>query len=133
ATGEEAGLVHEVRGDVEDQAGHPRPDRERDEQGMHRMTVRSREHGHGPLGLTQRTHHGCPPISPIIFSVISTVSQATWQISQAAIVLSHGVRRYRGSVSNEAETLSAVAVLSDDLRRRMYAFIRKAGRPVTRD
>lgn len=49
------------------------------------------------------------------------------------MVLSHGVRRYRGSVSSEAETLSAVAVLSDDLRRRMYAFIRKAGRPVTRD
>ncbi|WP_155360474.1 helix-turn-helix transcriptional regulator [Acrocarpospora macrocephala] len=30
-------------------------------------------------------------------------------------------------------TLEAVAVLSDDLRRRMYEFIRRSGRPVTRD
>lgn len=49
------------------------------------------------------------------------------------MVLSHAVRRYRGRVSSEAQTLSAVAALSDDLRRRMYAFIRKAGHPVTRD
>ncbi|GAA0424403.1 ArsR family transcriptional regulator [Acrocarpospora corrugata] len=33
----------------------------------------------------------------------------------------------------DPEALEAVAVLSDDLRRRMYAFIRRAGRPVTRD
>ncbi len=36
-------------------------------------------------------------------------------------------------MSSDAQTLSAVAVLSDDLRRRMYAFIRRAGHPVTRD
>jgi predicted ArsR family transcriptional regulator len=29
--------------------------------------------------------------------------------------------------------LAAIAVLADDLRRRMYLFIRQAGRPVTRD
>lgn len=32
-----------------------------------------------------------------------------------------------------ASAIEAVAVLSDDLRQRMYAFIRRAGRPVTRD
>jgi predicted ArsR family transcriptional regulator len=49
------------------------------------------------------------------------------------MVLSHAVRRYRERVSSEARALGAVAVLSDDLRRRMYAFIRRAGHPVTRD
>jgi predicted ArsR family transcriptional regulator len=33
----------------------------------------------------------------------------------------------------DPSTLEAVAVLSDDLRRRMYEFIRRSGRPVTRD
>lgn len=37
------------------------------------------------------------------------------------------------SVTSDAATLSAVAVLADDLRRRMYTFIRQAGRPVSRD
>jgi predicted ArsR family transcriptional regulator len=36
-------------------------------------------------------------------------------------------------VTSDAATLSAVAVLADDLRRRMYAFIRRADGPVTRD
>ena len=36
-------------------------------------------------------------------------------------------------MTTDAATIAAVAVLSDDLRRRMYAFIRKAGHPVTRD
>jgi predicted ArsR family transcriptional regulator len=31
------------------------------------------------------------------------------------------------------EAIAAVAALSDDLRRRMYGFIRRAGHPVTRD
>lgn len=35
--------------------------------------------------------------------------------------------------SVDASAIEAVAVLSDDLRQRMYAFIRRAGRPVTRD
>lgn len=33
----------------------------------------------------------------------------------------------------DAEAIATVAALSDDLRRRMYGFIRRAGRPVTRD
>jgi predicted ArsR family transcriptional regulator len=36
-------------------------------------------------------------------------------------------------VRADPETLSAVAVLADDLRRRMYEFIRRADDPVTRD
>jgi predicted ArsR family transcriptional regulator len=36
-------------------------------------------------------------------------------------------------VTSDAATLSVVAVLADDLRRRMYAFIRRADGPVTRD
>jgi predicted ArsR family transcriptional regulator len=36
-------------------------------------------------------------------------------------------------VTSDASTIAAVAVLDDDLRRRMYAFIRRADRPVTRD
>ena len=36
-------------------------------------------------------------------------------------------------MTSDASTIAAVAVLSDDLRRRMYGFIRRAGRPVTRD
>jgi predicted ArsR family transcriptional regulator len=36
-------------------------------------------------------------------------------------------------MASEAGTLSAAAVLADDLRRRMYAFIRRADGPVTRD
>jgi predicted ArsR family transcriptional regulator len=36
-------------------------------------------------------------------------------------------------VTEESSAIEAVAVLSDDLRQRMYAFIRRAGRPVTRD
>jgi predicted ArsR family transcriptional regulator len=35
--------------------------------------------------------------------------------------------------SQEAGAIAAVAALADDLRRRMYAFIRDAGAPVTRD
>jgi predicted ArsR family transcriptional regulator len=38
-----------------------------------------------------------------------------------------------GRVTTAAETIAAVAVLSDDLRRRMYSYIRRAGHPVTRD
>jgi predicted ArsR family transcriptional regulator len=49
------------------------------------------------------------------------------------IVLSHADRRYRGWVTSDVSTLAAVAVLSDELRRRMYVFIRRAGHPVTRD
>src|SRR5438067_11753201 len=37
------------------------------------------------------------------------------------------------SVSSDPQALSAVAVLADDLRRRMYTFIRRAPGPVTRD
>jgi predicted ArsR family transcriptional regulator len=37
------------------------------------------------------------------------------------------------SVSAHPESLSAVAVLADDLRRRTYAYIRRADGPVTRD
>ena len=37
------------------------------------------------------------------------------------------------SVSSRPEPLAAVAVLADDLRRRMYAYIRRADGPVTRD
>jgi predicted ArsR family transcriptional regulator len=37
------------------------------------------------------------------------------------------------SVSSDPQALSAVAVLADDLRRRMYEFIRRADGPVTRD
>lgn len=36
-------------------------------------------------------------------------------------------------VTSDASTIAAVAVLDDDLRRRMYAFIRRSDRPVTRD
>jgi predicted ArsR family transcriptional regulator len=36
-------------------------------------------------------------------------------------------------VTWDASTIAAVAVLDDDLRRRMHAFIRRADRPVTRD
>src|SRR5215469_3606180 len=36
-------------------------------------------------------------------------------------------------VSSDPDALAAVAVLADDLRRRMYAFIRRADGPVTRD
>ena len=36
-------------------------------------------------------------------------------------------------MTSDASTIAAVAVLDDDLRRRMYAFIRRADRPVTRD
>jgi predicted ArsR family transcriptional regulator len=36
-------------------------------------------------------------------------------------------------VTSDASTIAAVAVLDDDLRRRMYAFIRRFDRPVTRD
>lgn len=36
-------------------------------------------------------------------------------------------------VSSDPQALSAVAVLADDLRRRMYEFIRRADGPVTRD
>jgi predicted ArsR family transcriptional regulator len=36
-------------------------------------------------------------------------------------------------VTSDASTIAAVAVLADDLRRRMYAFIRRSGRPVTRE
>lgn len=42
----------------------------------------------------------------------------------------HG--RYSGAVSLD-DGLAAAAVLADDLRRRMYAFIRRADGPVTRD
>jgi predicted ArsR family transcriptional regulator len=37
------------------------------------------------------------------------------------------------SVSSDPQALSVVAVLADDLRRRMYEFIRRADGPVTRD
>ena len=37
------------------------------------------------------------------------------------------------SVRADPGTLSAIAVLADDLRRRMYEFIRRADGPVTRD
>lgn len=37
------------------------------------------------------------------------------------------------SVTSDAATLSTVAVLADDLRRRIYAFIRRADGPVSRD
>jgi predicted ArsR family transcriptional regulator len=36
-------------------------------------------------------------------------------------------------VTSDASAIAAVAVLGDDLRRRMYAFIRRSDRPVTRD
>lgn len=36
-------------------------------------------------------------------------------------------------MAEDPSAIEAVAVLSDDLRKRMYAFIRQAGRPVTRD
>jgi predicted ArsR family transcriptional regulator len=36
-------------------------------------------------------------------------------------------------VTSDASTIAAVAVLHDDLRRRMYAFIRRSDGPVTRD
>jgi predicted ArsR family transcriptional regulator len=36
-------------------------------------------------------------------------------------------------VTSDASTIAAVAVLDDDLRRRMYAFIRRSDGPVTRD
>jgi predicted ArsR family transcriptional regulator len=36
-------------------------------------------------------------------------------------------------VTSDASTIAAVALLDDDLRRRMYAFIRRSDRPVTRD
>jgi len=35
--------------------------------------------------------------------------------------------------TQDADSIAAVAALADDLRRRMYAFIRDAGHPVTRD
>jgi predicted ArsR family transcriptional regulator len=45
--------------------------------------------------------------------------------------------RYPGCVSlddtQDAASIAAVAALADDLRRRMYAFIRDTGEPVTRD
>jgi predicted ArsR family transcriptional regulator len=37
------------------------------------------------------------------------------------------------SVNADGEAIAAVAALADDLRRRMYAFIRQADHPVTRD
>jgi predicted ArsR family transcriptional regulator len=43
-----------------------------------------------------------------------------------------GCGRYSESVSLDAG-MAATAVLTDDLRRRMYAFIRRADGPVTRD
>ncbi|MFI7424762.1 helix-turn-helix transcriptional regulator [Nonomuraea sp. NPDC049684] len=36
-------------------------------------------------------------------------------------------------MTSDSTSLAAVAALSDDLRRSMYEFIRRAGRPVTRD
>ena len=36
-------------------------------------------------------------------------------------------------VNSDPQVLSAIAVLADDLRRRMYEFIRRADGPVTRD
>src|SRR5262249_41928369 len=36
-------------------------------------------------------------------------------------------------VNSDPRVLSAIAVLADDLRRRMYEFIRRADGPVTRD
>lgn len=36
-------------------------------------------------------------------------------------------------MSPDPSSVAAVAVLGDDLRRRMYAFIRRAGRPITRE
>ncbi len=42
--------------------------------------------------------------------------------------------RYREDVvTSDDSTFTAVAVLSEELRRRMYDFIRRTGRPVTRD
>lgn len=41
-------------------------------------------------------------------------------------------RRYSGLVTSES-AIGAVAALDDELRRKMYWFIRRAGRPVTRD
>jgi predicted ArsR family transcriptional regulator len=41
--------------------------------------------------------------------------------------------RYSEGVSTEGADIAAVAALADDLRRRMYAFIRQADHPVTRD
>lgn len=41
------------------------------------------------------------------------------------------VRCYRDAV--ERRSLSAIAALADDLRRRLYALIRSAGRPVSRE
>jgi predicted ArsR family transcriptional regulator len=41
--------------------------------------------------------------------------------------------RYHGAVTSDAASLAAVAALSDDLRRSLYEFIRRAGRAVTRD
>ena len=41
--------------------------------------------------------------------------------------------RYCGGMRADRGTLSAVAVLADDLRRRMYEFIRRADGPVSRD
>jgi predicted ArsR family transcriptional regulator len=43
-----------------------------------------------------------------------------------------GCGRYSETVSLDAD-MAAAAVLTDDLRRRMYAFIRRADGPVTRD
>jgi predicted ArsR family transcriptional regulator len=49
-------------------------------------------------------------------------------------VFAHVPRRYSlKDVTSDASTIAAVAVLGDDLRRRMYAFIRRSDRPVTRD
>lgn len=38
-----------------------------------------------------------------------------------------------GMAQDDVSPIEAVAALSDDLRRRMYDFIRRSGRPVTRD
>jgi predicted ArsR family transcriptional regulator len=40
---------------------------------------------------------------------------------------------YRGGVPSDESAISAVAALDDQLRRGMYAFIRRARRPVSRD
>jgi predicted ArsR family transcriptional regulator len=49
------------------------------------------------------------------------------------VVFTHELERYCGEVTSDAAAITAVAALGDDLRRNMYDFIRRAGRPVTRD
>ena len=76
----------------------------------------------------------------VVLSMMSDFTNESWlyirrkSTEQRILPLSPMVLRViMGGVTSDASTIAAVAVLDDDLRRRMYAFIRRSDRPVTRE